>query len=109
LTTGTFETILYITVRAKREGFAMNKFVFFGAAEGEVLVSIDQQPVGSAATAEDLARILMINGVSTADDIYTSSSIDFCEEEGFESGAALEMIDAAFDIYGDKEVDIAAG
>jgi hypothetical protein len=86
----------------------MNKFVFFGAADGEVLVSIDQQPVGSAATAEDLARILMINGVSTADDCYCSSSIDFCEEEGFEPGAAAEMIDAAFNIYGIDEVDIVA-
>jgi hypothetical protein len=55
-----------------------------------------------------LARILMENSVSTADDIYTSSTIDFCEEEGFEPGAAEEMIDAAFDIYGIKEVDIAA-
>jgi hypothetical protein len=86
----------------------MPKFVFFGAADGEVTVSIDQQPVGSASTADDLARILMENAVSTADDIYTSSTIDFCEEEGFEPGAAEEMIDAAFDIYGDKEVDIAA-
>jgi hypothetical protein len=86
----------------------MSKFVFFGAADGEVLVSIDQQPVGSASTAEDLARILMTNGVSTADDCYCSSSIDFCEEEGFESGAALEMIDTAFDIYGIDEVDIVA-
>ena len=86
----------------------MNKFVFFGAADGEVTVSVDQQPVGSAATADDLARILMINGVSTADDLYNSSSIDFCEEEGFEPGAAGDMITAAFDIYGTKEVDIAA-
>ena len=87
----------------------MNRFVFFAAADGEVLVSIDQQPALSAATAEDLARILMENSVSAADDCYHSSSIDFCEEEGFEVGAAGEMIAAAFDCYGKKEVDIAAG
>ena len=86
----------------------MPKFVFFGAADGEVTVTIDQQPVGSASTAEDLARILMTEGVSTADDCYCSSSVDFCEEEGFEPGAADAMIDRAFTIYGINEVDIAA-
>jgi hypothetical protein len=86
----------------------MPKFVFFGAAEGQVIVFVDSLQVGAASTAEDLARILMESAVSTADDIYTSSTIDFCEEEGFEPGAAGEMIDAAFDIYGIKEVDIAA-
>ena len=74
----------------------MNRFVFFSAADGRVEVSIDQQPVGSASTAEELCGILMKHGVSAADDCYCSSSIDFCEEEGFEVGAAGDMIDDAF-------------
>ena len=86
----------------------MSKFVFFGAAEGQVIVFVDSRQVGAASTAEDLARILLENGVSTADDIYNSSTIDFCDEEGFEPGAAGDLIRAAFDIYGAKEVDIAA-
>ena len=78
----------------------MSRFVFFGAADGRVQVSIDQQPVGSAATVEGLAAVLMANQVAAGDGIYTSSSIDFCEEEGFEPGAAGEMIRAAFGCFG---------
>ena len=76
----------------------MNRFVFFTAAEGKVEVIVDQQPVGSASTAEGLAQILMENSISAYDDLYNSSSIDFCEEEGFAAGEAGEMIDAAFEL-----------
>ena len=87
----------------------MSKFVYFKAADGEVVVTIDQQPVGSASTAEDLARILLENAVSTADDCYCSSSVDFASEEGFATDDdAHDMIADAFDIYGINEVDIAA-
>jgi len=78
----------------------MSRFVFCGAADGRVEVSIDQQPVGSASTAEELAAIFMQNSVTAGESVYCSSSIDFCEEEGFEPGAAGEMIEAALDCFG---------
>jgi hypothetical protein len=83
----------------------MTRFVFCGAADGRVEVSVDQQPVGSASTAEELAGIFMQNGIAAGESIYCSSSIDFCEEEGFEPGAAGEMIESALDCFGDKVVD----
>jgi len=78
----------------------MKRFVFATADEGKIEISIDQQPVGSASTAEELASIFMQNGITAGESVYCSSSIDFCEEEGFEPGAAGEMIEAALDCFG---------
>jgi hypothetical protein len=82
-----------------------SRFVFFSADQGRIHVSVDRQEIGSASCAESLAGILMKNGITSG---YCSSSIDFCEEEGFEPGAAGEMIAEAFDCFGEKEVDTAS-
>jgi len=78
----------------------MTRFVFATAEDGKITISIDQQPVGSASTAEELAAIFVQNSVTANESVYCSSSIDFCEEEGFEPGAAEEMIEAALDCFG---------
>ena len=78
----------------------MTRFVFATADEGKIQISIDQQPVGSASTAEELAAIFMQNSVTAGESVYCSSSIDFCEEEGFEPGAAGEMIESALNCFG---------
>ena len=82
-----------------------SRFVFFTAEDSRVHVLVDHQEIGSASRVEELAGILMSNGITSG---YCSSSIDFCEEEGFEPGAAGEMIAEAFDCFGEKEVDTAS-
>ena len=76
-------------------------FVFFNAEDGGIKLSIEQQPVGWAGTAEELAAILMKNNVNpSSDSIFCSSDVDFASEEGFATDdAAHEMIDAAFNIF----------
>ena len=76
-------------------------FVFFNADNGGIKLSIEQQPVGWAGTAEELAALLMQHNVNTSSDsIMHSSEVDFASEEGFATdGAAHEMIDAAFNIF----------
>ena len=76
-------------------------FVFFNAENGGIKLSIEQQPVGWAGTAEELAALLMKHDVNTSTDrIMHSSDVDFASEEGFATdGAAHEMIDAAFNIF----------
>ena len=70
--------------------------LFFSAVEGVVVVEelgAGGVVFGSAKTAVELAAILAKIRFSSS---YKSSSVDFCEEEGFEAGAAGEMIDEAF-------------
>ena len=80
-------------------------FVFFNAENGGIKLSIEQQPVGWAGTAEELAALLMKNNVNiSSDSIMHSSDVDFASEEGFESdGAAHEFIDAALEMMGINE------
>ena len=84
----------------------MSRFIFATAEDGEIWLSVGQkQPVGSATTADGLVELLERIGYSRSDSIYCSSSIDFCEEYGFEEGAAGEMLQAAVDDFGKKVVD----
>jgi len=57
-------------------------FTFLNACAGEIVVTVDNERVGSAGTAEGLAEIFREYGC-TAGDIYCSSSVDFASEEGF--------------------------
>jgi len=70
-------------------------FVFFNALEGQIRVTIDGEVCGYANDAEQLLAILEFYDVSAMDDLYTSSDVDFCEEEGFAAGAAGEIIQSA--------------
>jgi hypothetical protein len=83
----------------------MSRFIFATAEDGKITLSVEMQPVGSATTADGLVGILEEIGYSRSDSIYCSSSIDFCEEEGFEPGAAGEMLEEAVEDFGEKVVD----
>ena len=78
----------------------MSRFVFFSADEGRIEVDIDGVVIGHADNAVTLATLLRDNGVNLQDDLAKSSSIDFCEECGFEEGAAESIIgDALANLY----------
>jgi len=72
-----------------------SRFVFFNAVEGQIRVTIDGEVCGYANDAEQLQAILEFYDVSMLDSFYTSSDVDFCEEEGFTRGAAREIIQGA--------------
>jgi hypothetical protein len=77
-----------------------NKFVFFGADEGQVSVEVDKRWAGAASTAQELADLLVLHSVdvNTAT-MYFSSSVDFASEEGFATDScAHDIIDAALDL-----------
>ena len=78
-----------------------NRFVFFNAEEAGIRVTVEDQKVGWAANAADLAAILMQQKVSLVNDrVYHSSDVDFASEEGFaDNDGAHEMINDAFSIF----------
>ena len=73
-------------------------FIYVSADNAKINLSIDQKPVGSAATAGQLACLFAANQISFGCSIHCSSSIDFCEEEGFEAGAAEMLITEAIEM-----------
>lgn len=76
-----------------------SRFVFFGAKDGQVTVSIDQVLVGAAGCSESLVDILKENGVTLADDMFHSSSVDFAAEEGFaDDNGAYDIIEPALEL-----------
>jgi hypothetical protein len=75
-----------------------SRFVFFGASNGQVTVSIDHVLVGAAGCSEDLVAILQENGVTLADEMFQSSSVDFAAEEGFaDDRGAYNIIEPALE------------
>ena len=74
-------------------------FVFFNAEQAGIRVSIEQQQVGWANSAADLAALLRKHNVTLADRLMHSSDVDFASEEGFSSDdAAHEMIEEALQL-----------
>ena len=74
-------------------------FVFLNADNRGIVVSIDQKVVGRAVNAMELAEIFAVNNITTENDIFCSSSIDFAAEEGFDGDSdAHNMIDEALGI-----------
>jgi hypothetical protein len=73
-------------------------FVFVDAKEGHIHLSVDQKDVGRARTAPELALLFAANNISYGTSIHCSSSIDFCEEEGFEEGAAVDFVSEAIEM-----------
>ena len=70
--------------------------VFFNANNATVQVTVNNTLVGAAATVDALVELLLRANVSSTDTLVHSSSIDFAEEEGFDTDAcAHNLIDAA--------------
>jgi hypothetical protein len=79
-----------------------SRFVFFGAKDGQVTVSINHVDVGVASDSEQLIAILKENGVTLADDMFQSSSVDFAAEEGFaDDRGAYNIIEPALELIGE--------
>ena len=75
-----------------------SRFVFFGAKDGQVTVSINQVLVGVASDSEQMVAILRENGVTLADEMFQSSSVDFAAEEGFaDDNGAYDIIEPALE------------
>ena len=76
----------------------MTKFVYFTAKGGSIDVSVDQNYIGSASTAQQMQALLEDNNVTLDDNLMHSSSIDFATEEGFATDScAHNIIDAALE------------
>jgi hypothetical protein len=79
--------------------------VIFGAEEGVITVHNDNggyakvDAAGILFAENDVTDALIDLGVNPGDDFYNSSSIDYCDEEGFEPGEARAIVDQAlFDL-----------
>jgi len=71
-------------------------FVFFNAENAAIKLSIEQQAVGYASTAAELAALLRKHNVTLADRLMHSSDVDFASEEGFATDScAHNIIDEA--------------
>jgi hypothetical protein len=75
-------------------------FVFVGATEGKIELHVEQQRIGAAASPSELALMFAANNITYGQSIHCSSSIDFCEEEGFEPGAAAMFVTEAIEMVG---------
>lgn len=73
----------------------MTKFVCFSADRCTIELTVDAITVGRAYDAGELRKLMVDNGVTAMDDFCRSSSIDFCEKEGFVPGGAQRIIDTA--------------
>tara|TARA_B100000780_G_scaffold271859_1_gene233227 strand:+ start:1464 stop:1724 length:261 start_codon:yes stop_codon:yes gene_type:complete len=77
----------------------VNDFIFTSADQGAVVLTVNKTVVGRAASAAALAALFVVHDVTAADEIYTSSTMDFASEAGFatDDGARL-LVDAALQL-----------
>lgn len=73
----------------------MINHVFISARASALEVDVNRVRVGRATSASELLDLFIANGITTKDDIYKSSSVDFCEEVGWVAGGAHRVIDRA--------------
>ena len=73
-------------------------FVFVDAKDSKIELHVEQQRIGAASTPAELALMFAANNITFGHSIFCSSSIDFCEEEGFEEGAAEMLITEAIEM-----------
>ena len=73
-------------------------FVFVDAKDSKIELHIEQKRIGAAATPSELALMFAANNITYGTSIYCSSSIDFCEEEGFAAGAAEMLVTEAIEM-----------
>lgn len=77
------------------------KTIIFGANEGQIWINVDDggyakvDAAGILFAENDVTDALVDLGVNHSDVFYNSSSIDFCDEEGFEAGEAIEIVNKA--------------
>lgn len=73
-------------------------FVYVAAAAGKIELTVEKQRIGAASTVAELALMFAANNISFGHAIHCSSSIDFCEEEGFAAGAAEMLVTEAIEM-----------
>ena len=75
-------------------------YVFLNADDAAIVVTVNKVVVGAAYTAAQLAALFTANNVNVSTDtIMCSSSIDFAQEEGFDTDdCAHNIIDAALEL-----------
>jgi hypothetical protein len=73
-------------------------FVFVDAKDSKIELYVEQQRIGAAATAAELALLFAANNITFGQSIHCSSSIDFCDEEGFAPGAAEMLVTEAIEM-----------
>lgn len=75
--------------------------VIFGAEAGEILINVDDggyakvDAAGILFAENDVTDALIDLGVNPSDNFYNASSIDYCDEEGFEAGEAGAIVSQA--------------
>jgi len=73
-------------------------FVFVDAKDSKIELHVEQQRIGAASTPAELALMFAANNISYGQSIHCSSSIDFCDEEGFAPGAAAMFVTEAIEM-----------
>jgi len=73
-------------------------FVFVDDKDSKIELYVEQQRIGAAATAAELALLFAANNITFGQSIHCSSSIDFCDEEGFAPGAAEMLVTEAIEM-----------
>ena len=58
-------------------------FVYVAATDGKIELHVEKQRIGAASTPSELALMFAANNITFGQSIHCSSSIDFCDEEGF--------------------------
>jgi len=74
--------------------------VFLNAADAAIVVTVNNVQVAAVYTADALIKVFLQHNINVnIDTIMCSSSIDFAEEEGFDTDScAHNIIDEAFDV-----------
>jgi hypothetical protein len=74
--------------------------VFLNAADAAIVVTVNNVQVAAVYTADALVRVFLQHKINVnTDTIMCSSSIDFAQEEGFDTDAcAHNIIDEAFEV-----------
>jgi hypothetical protein len=77
----------------------MTKFVFCSATDNKIEIDVDGEVIVSSKDVNVLAEAIAKAEISLiADSVTCSSSIDFCEDEGFEADEAKEILVKAFNL-----------
>jgi hypothetical protein len=74
--------------------------VFLNAADAAIVVTVNNVQVAAVYTADALVKVFLQHNINVnTDTIMCSSSIDFAEEEGFDTDScAHNIIDEAFEV-----------
>ena len=66
-------------------------FVYVGATDGKIELRVNHHRIGAASTPAELALMFAANNITFGHSIHCSSSIDFCDEEGFAAAGDAAM------------------